>query len=264
VIVGTRSFENEIRGNHGLPRPLVILPGAVVPTACHPAPPEERRAARATFGIPRDATVVLYHGRIDWRKGVGDLLEAFAKVRRAGPASLQLVLSGVGPDEERMHQAIEDLGLREQCRYLGYVPYAEAPTVYAVGDIFCTPTYGEGFSNTIVEAMASALPVLSTRVTGVEDVIDDAVTGLMVKAQAPDELAGAMRRLLGDADLQRTLARNGRQVVEQRYAWSDLAVRLTRLYDEVRARPRSHAWTFELPAGVSVDACRYRAAPHLL
>ena len=91
----------------------------------------------------------------------------------------------------------------------GYADYETAPGVYHRGDIFVSPTYAEGFSNTILEAMASGLPVISTKTVGVVDCLTDDVNGLLVPVQSVDELAAAMLRNDPGRDAATSIGRSG-------------------------------------------------------
>lgn len=262
VIVGTNSFALEIHENTGMDAPFLIIPGAVDPDLFRPASVEVREAFRASLGIAETETVVLYHGRIDWRKGLGELLDAFRKLLKEDRTRALLLISGVGPDEDRLHREIAD-GLSERCRYLGYVRYEDSPSVYNCADLFCSPTHGEGCPNTLLEAMGCGVPVLSTRVTGVLDLVEEEVNGILVDASNPDQLAREMERLEADLPLRRALAEQARKRVVSEFNWKHIAARLACVYGEVQSRPRASAHCPPLPPLDAVE-CRFRASPHLL
>ena len=114
-------------------------------------------------------------------------------------------MSGIGPDLESAKVLSEQLGLGDRVRFTAYADYDAVPAIYRAHDLFASPTYAEGYSNTILEAMASGLPVLSCRSVGVVDCLRDEKNGLLVEAGDVDALAAALRRLIGDAALRRRL-----------------------------------------------------------
>lgn len=249
LLIGSPSFAAEVCERHDLdPARFTVVPGAT---------DAERFVPVASPGRVSDPAVLLYHGRVDARKGVLDLLDAVAKLR-ADTVPVRLLLSGIGPDLDSVATRITELGLADVVELLGAVPYERAHEVYARGEIFVSPTYAEGFSNTILEAMASGLPVISTDVVGVRDCVRPDENGLLVPPGDPAALAAAVRRLLDDPELRRRLAEQARTDVERQWSWPVIADRITDVYDGL-AVPVP-----EIPDPPVDLSCRFRAAPHLL
>ena len=149
VLIGCRSFADEVTHRLGTdPARFTIVPGAVDVSRFVPG---ERPAS----GPP----VLLYHGRVDARKGVLDMLDALAPLAAEG-LPFELLVSGIGPTFDAAASRIAALNLGGHARMTGYVDYEDVPEVYRRADIFVSPTYAEGFSNTILEAMASRLAVV--------------------------------------------------------------------------------------------------------
>ncbi|SCL21895.1 Glycosyltransferase involved in cell wall bisynthesis [Micromonospora nigra] len=249
LLIGSESFAADVCARHDLdPARFTVVPGAT---------DTERFAPTRPPGEVSVPPVVLYHGRIDARKGVLDLVDAVAKLR-ADATPVRLLISGIGPDVDATGARIADLGLTGDVELLGAVGYERAHQVYARGDIFVSPTYAEGFSNTILEAMASGLPVVSTDVVGVRDCVRPDDNGLLVPAGDPAALAAAVRRLLDDAALRRRLAVRARRDVEREWSWPVIAGRITAVYDGLGVGAP------EIVDPPVDPECRFRAAPHLL
>ncbi|MGN9809955.1 glycosyltransferase family 4 protein [Micromonospora sp. BQ11] len=249
LLIGSESFAAEVCARHDLdPARFTVVPGAT---------DTDRFAPTRPLGEVSAPPVLLYHGRIDTRKGVLDLIDAVAKLR-ADATPVRLLISGIGPDVDATSARIADLGLTGDVEMLGAVPYERAHQVYARGEIFVSPTYAEGFSNTILEAMASGLPVVSTDVVGVRDCVRPDDNGLLVPAGDPAALAAAVRRLLDDAALRRRLAARARSDVEREWSWPVVADRITAVYDGLGAA------VLEIADPPVDPACRFRTAPHLL
>jgi len=263
LIIGTASFAQEVRENNNEDPKFVILPGATNVEQFHSWNSRQRANMREKYGIPVAKRVILSHGRLDWRKGIGELLEAFVLLHERDK-EIHLVFAGVGPDEDALQARVRDMNLVPYISFLGYVDYADTPEVYALGDIFCSPTYAEGFSNTIVEALASGLPVVSTNVVGVRDVLVDGETALLVEARDPKSLEAVLRTLLDDDTTRNRLINNGHEAVNRLWSWKNLAMKLEQVYSSVRTQIPQHSWSLDSCGNPKAEPCRFREAPNLL
>lgn len=170
--------------------------------------PAARSSVRQRLGLASAALVFLFVGRLTREKGVLDLARAFAIVA-AARADVYLVL--VGPDEESMAA-----GLQEACgahgKRLLLLGSTREPEVYmAASDVFCLPSYREGFGSVVIEAAAAGLPAIASRIYGVTDAIEDGITGLLVEPRDVASLSAAMLELAGDPALRSKLARVARE-----------------------------------------------------
>ena len=250
VLIGCESFAQEVVQRLGTDRDrFTIVPGAVDVERFHPD------ATRAKADPP----VMLYHGRVDARKGVLDLLDAARQLRETGDR-FRLLISGIGPTFDETAASIPLLGLQDQVEMTGYVEYADVPAVYRRADIFVSPTYAEGFSNTILEAMASRLAIVSCRSVGVVDCIRDGENGLLTEPGDRDGLAKALRGVLRDGVLRRRLADAALDECRAVYSWSKVGRQIMDVYASVAGQAPDLAWSPELP----VTPCRFRTDPHLL
>ncbi len=258
LLIGSRSFAAEVHENQGTdPARFTVVPGAVDVGRFRPRD-GWAAGALADPAEPR----LLYHGRVDRRKGALDLLDAFARLAPGRPA--RLVVSGIGPDSDAVAERVAALGIGGRVTLRGPAGYDDVPGVYREGDVFVSPTYAEGFSNTILEAMASGLPVVSTRSVGVVDCLRDGDNGLLVDPGDVPALAGALARVLDDHPLRARLAARALDEVRAAYAWPAIARQIEGEYARVRAEPPSAAWSADGLFDGPGDPCRFRAAPHLL
>ena len=255
LLIGGASFVDEVAHRLGTPRErFTIVPGAVDTQRFAPAP---GRVPGALHAPPR----LLYHGRVDRRKGVLDFVDALAQLAARGVA-FEATISGIGPDLDaaRERTARWQLGA-PGLRFSGYADYAQVPALYAASDLFVSPTYAEGFSNTILEAMACGLPVVSCRSVGVVDCLRDGENGLLVEAGDVAAQAGAIERLLSDAPLRRRLADTALAECRATYAWPTVTRAIVATYARLARAPRAPR---ALDAALPAAPCRFRAEPHLL
>ena len=256
VLIGSESFAREVHGRLGTPMDrFTIVPGAVSVERFRPPAGREPGEIRD----PASPTL-LYHGRVDRRKGVLDLLDAVDLLRQRGRA-VRLVVSGIGPDVEAVRERVAALDLGARVDVLGIASYAEAPARYHTGDVFVSPTYAEGFSNTILEAMASGLPIVSCEVVGVVDCLEDGRDALLVPPEAPAALADAVGRLLDDHALRRRLARTALDEARTLYSWRARAEQIAGVYTSLQGTTPDTSWTYDAS---DPDACVYRETPQLL
>jgi glycosyltransferase involved in cell wall biosynthesis len=140
------------------------------------------------------------------RKGVDTLLRAFARLTT--DAILRVV--GIGPESERLEHLAHDLNLSNRVHFLGHLPFAALAAEYRNAAIFALPTEQEGFGIVFLEAMASSLPVIATRVAAVPEVVADGVTAMLVDPGDEAALAQAIENLLRDPALRARLGNAGR------------------------------------------------------
>lgn len=256
VLIGSASFAREVQAHNGTPlERFTLIPGAVDTQRFVPRQNLQVGALKHD-GRPH----FLFHGRVDARKGALDLVDAFAGLLGQTASSPRLTISGIGPDSERVAARVKQLNLSDHVRLTGYVAYEDVPAVYGDADIFVSPTYAEGFSNTILEAMASGVPVVSTQVVGVTDCLRHGENGLLVPAQDIPSLTAAMLRLLEDSALRRELASAALVEVVEKYSWLEVGTRILKTYHSLVGTTPDNQWQLPPPE----NHCRYRREPHLL
>lgn len=191
------------------------------------ADPPARAAVRAELHIPAEALIFLFVGRFTRDKGVLDLAGAFAGVA-AQRENAWLVL--VGPDEEGMGTTIRSAcgPYAARVRFTGHTPQPER--FMAASDVFCLPSYREGFGSVILEAAAAGLPTIGSRIYGIVDAIEDGETGVLVEARDVASLSAAMERLATDRVLRETLALRARERALREFSSAALTRALVEFY----------------------------------
>jgi len=175
---------------------------------------------------------VLFVGRIEKRKGLRDLVLGFRELQeRVG--GVRLIVVGDGPLRSQAEGLIAKHRI-DNVVMAGYVPEEVKPRYYASADIACFPaTGGESFGVVILEAMASALPVVATEVPGYLSVVEPGVDALTVRPRSPVELGAALTVLARDRDLRARLGASG-LAKARRYAWREIAARVIDVYRSAR------------------------------
>ncbi|HUP33609.1 MAG TPA: glycosyltransferase [Gaiellaceae bacterium] len=190
---------------------------------------EEGAAVRARFGIPEDAYLIGWLGRMTEIKRVDSLLAALAVLRSRG-VEADVMLVGDGPLRAELEHRAAVLGLTECCHFAGFSEQV-APFLAAFDTVALTSA-NEGTPVTLIEALAAELPVVSTNVGGVSDVVQHGRSGFLVPPGDVAALADALGQLAGSPELRREFGRAGRKHVRPRYS-------VPRLVDDVDSLYRS-------------------------
>ena len=187
----------------------------------------QKDAARKLLGLDDSVFVVGTVGRLDPVKDHNSLLQGFQSLARSErPADLLVV--GSGPMREAIQAQAQRLGIAERVKLLG--ERGDISLLLQALDVFVLTSVAEGISNTILEAMASGLPVIATRVGGNPELVEQGVTGQMVSARDVPALTGALRSYLSDTELRRAHGVNARARAEQHFSLERMAAQYADLY----------------------------------
>lgn len=168
-------------------------------------------------GHPRNsAPCVLYAGLLTPRKGVVDLLQASEALRSRGVPH-ELWLAGGTPDEGPEAERAVRAAAGPEVRFLGPQPYESMAELYRQADVFCLPSWWEAMPLSVLEAMASGLPVVATTVGEVPQVVDPGRSGYLVPPRDPAALADALERLLVDVDARQRMGTESRRIAAERF-----------------------------------------------
>lgn len=170
------------------------------------ADPQARTAIRRELGLEATGFVVLFLGRLKRDKGVLDLARAFGALARENPDAALLF---VGPDEDALAGELKRAAAPHAAR-LRFVPLTADPQRYlAAADVVALPSFREGFGNVLIEAGATGLPVVASRIYGVECAVSEGVTGLLHPPGDAAAIAAHLSLLAGDAARRRQLGEGG-------------------------------------------------------
>ncbi len=187
---------------------------------------------RELYGIPPDAFVIGWVGRMTGVKDTDAVLEIVAATRERGVEAV-LCMVGDGPDRERLEQVAHDLGIARSTYFVGY--QSDVAGYYRLFDAFLLPSVNEGTPVSAIEALASGTPVVATRVGGVPDVVDDGVNGFLVPPRDVEGAADRLAELARDPELRARLGRAGRVGASERYSVERLVDDVDRLYRSLLA-----------------------------
>ena len=188
---------------------------------------ERRRATRRLLGIPSDAFVVGWVGRMTAVKRTEDVARTLRALVDQG-VDAYLCLVGDGPDRVGLERRVHELGIAKRCLFVGY--QEDVARFYDAIDVLLLTSVNEGTPVSVIEALAAGRPVVATRVGGVSDVVRDGVDGFLVDVADVEVLGARLAELAGDPELRARMGSAGCAHVIERYAVARLVEDVDRLY----------------------------------
>lgn len=169
---------------------------------------------------------VVFTGRLHPQKNLDVLLDAWPAIVRATGANLVLV--GQGPERGRLEARASELGVGASVRFMGAV--ADVADILRAADVFVLPSVAEGMSNSLLEAMATALPCVASDIGGNQDLLGPGGAGVLVGGVSSEAWAETLITLLNDPDRRRRIGEVARQRVDEEYALERVVARYVELY----------------------------------
>ena len=177
-------------------------------------------------------TNIIFVGRLEKRKGLRYLLEAYGRLKWDIP-DLRLIVVGPGNPDKDSYQVLGSRNLQD-VEFVGRVPYDDLPRYYASADIFCSPATGaESFGIVLLEAMAGGKPVVASDIEGYRSVLTDSSEGLLFRNKDIESLAHALETLIKDPERRDEMGRRGRATAEK-HRWQVVAGRVEQYYEACR------------------------------
>lgn len=232
VIAPSHSIQTLLK-TYGVSKPIRVIPTGIDLALYNTA---ERLGARRAFGLPDDAVVLLYVGRVAKEKNLPFLFEVYRRLFQQDSRLLALIVGG-GPELNAMRQLAFEMGIGERTVFAGMVSKADTPRYYACGDIFTFASVTETQGLVIAEALASGLPVVLVDAMGVTDMVKDGRDGFL-SALDPDEYGRLVERLTRDNEMRGRMGLAAREEA-LRFSATEMARRLVGFYEEILGqRPR--------------------------
>jgi len=206
----------------------VIPPSGIEIENFNSAPPSP---FREKLGLDSNR-VALFAGHISPRKGLQHLVRAMPSVLKA-VGNVKFVLAGHdrGIKNDLVKLAAQ-LGVGDSLIFAGHLNQEMLASAYAAADVFVLPSEYEAFGIVLLEAMASARPVIASRVGGITDIVQDGQTGLLVDEKSPGQLAQTIIRVLQDQEQARKLGERAREYAIREYSWDTIVDRTLQVYQE--------------------------------
>jgi glycosyltransferase involved in cell wall biosynthesis len=209
---------------------------AVIPNAIDEPLSGNGKIASDVEAITSEQPLVLFLGRLSWKKGLDRLLRAFACTQTG-------TLAIVGTDDEnfapKLAKLAADLKIANRVRIVPRtVAGSDKERLFAAAQLFVLPSYSENFGNTVLEAMRRGVPVVVTPEVGAAEIVRTSGAGLVVTGD-PEPLSSAIRLLTADLGLARSMGESGRRHAATHFTWGHIAAQMEELYNSVKLRDAS-------------------------
>lgn len=222
LLVATPAARADLHHSQRIEHKIVHLPLGV----------DTRRFYPGEQGLSEEPSI-LFLANLWRRKGIFTLLEAFAQLAEKVP-NCRLTIAGGGGEREEVERRVAASPHRGRIEMLGPVERDRVPDLLRRCTVYCLPSYGEPFANSVLEALASGKPVVATNAGGIKEMIPDG-GGRKVPPRDAKALAEALIEVVSSPALQAEMGRINRQRIEQFYAWDRVIDRLEDVYDQVIA-----------------------------
>jgi len=195
---------------------------------------EQRAHARHMLGLSESDEVILNVGRQEYQKGQQYLLRAIESVLRARPRAVLLIAGRKGHQSPLLDTLAERLSDGGRVRLLGHRD--DVPNLLAAADLFVFPSLYEGLGGSLIEAMASGLPIVATRLPAIEEVVEEGRNALLVERKSIEPLAKAMTDLLESPERAKTFGDRSREIFVSKFRLNRQAMRMVDFYHRVAGR----------------------------
>lgn len=217
----------------GLTRPVAVIPTGVEVADRLPVDPAW---FRQRIGLGPEPRALLFVGRLGREKNLPFLLRSLKRLNVSSDVPYHLVIVGGGPEEESLKSFVKGLGVENDVTFAGRWPHQDVLRAYAGADVFVFASQTETQGLVVLEAMNSGLPVVAVRGTGVEDVVEDGVSGFLT-SPGIEEFCDRVRRVTEDADTHSRLSEAAFRRARE-YSTGRQAAVMAGLYEDLLRRPR--------------------------
>jgi glycosyltransferase involved in cell wall biosynthesis len=175
--------------------------------------------------------IILYAGILNSRKGYNDLIDAFSKIADNYP-EWKLYLAGNGEIEKALFK-VKSYNLQDQIKILGWIDGQEKSKYFQEASIFCLPSYAEGFPMAVLDAWAYGIPVITTLVGGIPDIVQEGINGLLFPAGDIEKLSKLLEKLIQDKGLRESIVSESNKLVNDVFNVNVINVKLDRMYCKI-------------------------------
>ncbi|RJQ43497.1 MAG: glycosyltransferase [Nitrospiraceae bacterium] len=226
--------EDELEKCHsylGLRNKAVVVPNGIDISEFTSLPSPDILKAR--YPALSNKKVILFLGRISWKKGLDVLVKAFASVKkRRDDVHLLIAGNDEGGYVKKVRKWLKDEGISKDATFTGLLEGSAKLEAFAGSDLFVLPSYSENFGMAVIEAMACGLPVIISDQVGIYREVINAEAGVVISPDAT-ELAKALANMLDDPDNNIKFKENSRKLVSERFTWDKISGQMMQIYESM-------------------------------
>jgi len=231
IIATTKSYAQESPFLRGYLDKIVVIPNGI--NVEEVTTPLTKEKSRDILGLPQNSKFILFFGSLVEYKGPDILLKAFKLVKKAVP-SVKLIFAGRGHMDNQLKVTAKQMNISDDVIFTGFVEDSEKPLYYKAADIFCLPstTLAESFGIVNLEAMAAGIPIVSSNLGGIPDIVKNGENGLLAEPNNVEMVAENLIKLLKDDKVREEMGRNGLEMIND-YTWDEVATKTEKLYENI-------------------------------
>lgn len=179
--------------------------------------------------------IIFSIGRLVEKKGFEYLIKAMPLVIREIPTT-KLIIGGTGPEESKLKNLVNILGLERDVIFIGYIKTCDLPKYYRTADVFVLPSVKtkegdtEGLGIVLLEAMACGTPVIGSNIGGITDIIEDGKNGLLIESKNPKDIAEKIIKIISGESLITSFSENGLKTIKERFLWEVIINKFIDIY----------------------------------
>ena len=233
--------KNDLINLYGTPvEKIAVIPGGVDLKQFINTP---RDKAREKLSFNKVDFILLYVGRLEWRKGIGTLISAVKLLKNEVPNIKAVIVGGriVGKqknaedfkEHQRLLKKTEEEGVKELIQFVGRIDNGRLPLFYSAADIFVIPSYYESFGLVALEASACKVPIIASRIGGLQNIIQDGKNGFLFEPRNPFDLKEKVLQLQKSKELSETFVESAYRNVATNYSWGDIAAKINNIYKSI-------------------------------
>lgn len=189
---------------------VYYVPGVGIDTSQYNLSGKSREKKRMEFGIPLDAFVLISVGELNTNKNNGIIISAMEKLKNK---NIHYILCGAGEQQTELQEQVNKANLRNNVHFLGY--RNDVKELYEAADCFVMPSFREGLSRSVMEAMASGLPCVASKIRGNTDLIKDGEGGYLCNPNDVQAFSDSLKKLLANESLRMNMALNNLETIKQ-------------------------------------------------
>ena len=231
IIATTQSYAKESPFLRRYLDKIVVIPNGI--NIEEVTTPVTKERSRVILGLPQDSEIILFFGSLVEYKGPDILLKAFKLVKNVFPTA-KLIFAGRGHMDNQLKETAKQMKISDDVIFTGFVEDDEKPLYYKAADIFCLPstTLAESFGIVNLEAMAAGLPIVSSDLGGIPDIVKNGVNGLLAKPYDFETVAKNLTKLLKNGEMREEMGKNGLKMVNN-YTWDEVTTKTEKLYKKL-------------------------------
>ena len=197
----------------------------------------QRKSAAMAGATTQNTKVIITTSRLVYKNGIDVLIRAVAELKNmVSEVNFKVQILGSGSDEKKLKDLAKELKVEDVVQFFGHIEQEKVYEYLAEADIFVRPSRSEGLGSSFLEAMGAGLPIIGAPAGGIPDFLKDNETGLFCEIDNPKNLAEKIKKLMTDEELAKRIAKNGRQLILEKYDWDDISQSMENIFKAMQQK----------------------------